>query len=108
MSCDVLSIGAATGADEIRIVEGWGISSSRAAGGPNCDEINIRIDGHGKDGTAMNIEQSVTCPRGAVTFTVIAADILLERLAGLDGGPPLSPGLYTAEQWSVQPSSSSA
>lgn len=102
VSCDVLSIGAWTGAGDISILEGMGLSATRAAGGPATDELYIRLSGRGADGNSLEVSQVVTCPRDPSTFTVISADIILERLAGLAGAPPLAPGLYTVEH-AVQP-----
>lgn len=97
VSADVLSIGAVTEAQSIHILEGWGVSASRAGGGPACDEIQIRMSGRGKDGAPLEIVQTIAGPRKPYPFTTISAVIILERLTGFAGGEPLAPGLYLAE-----------
>lgn len=93
VSGDVLSIGAATEAPNIRILEAWGMSSSRAAGGGACDEVNIRMGGRARDGGPMEIRQVFSCPRDKSSFTAISAVFLLERLCA----DRPAPGYHMAE-----------
>lgn len=98
VSYDVLSLGTATEADDIRVLEAWGLSASRAAGGPPSDEINIRMRGQGPNGAPLKVDQTIACPRDAAPLTVVTTTLLIERLAGLPGtGGVPAPGLYSSE-----------
>jgi hypothetical protein len=97
VSNDVLSIGAATRAADIKVLEAWGVSASRAQGGPAADEVSIEMSGAGLDGQPMRRFISLSCPRTTTSLTVMTTATLLERLAGLDGAPPLQPGYYLSE-----------
>ncbi|TGR10489.1 hypothetical protein EN833_13225 [Mesorhizobium sp. M4B.F.Ca.ET.190.01.1.1] len=96
VSPDVISIGAATRSPNVHILEGFAMSSARAAGGPASDEIYIQIHGKAADGRALELAQTLACPREPYSLTAITAVALLEKLAGLRGEIP-GPGLRMPE-----------
>lgn len=97
VGCDTLSLATATGARNVRLLETYGVSASRQAGGAACDEVYIRVTGRGRDAAPLEVGQVISIPRTAGSLTAISQVIILERLLGLAGGPPPSPGLYMVE-----------
>lgn len=93
-SIDVVGLATSTGAHSVRFDLGTGISSSRRQGGPFSTEIILEIAGLGLTGEALRTRHAVVHPGGAAPLTAMGIALLLERLAGLDGRPPVAPGLY--------------
>ncbi|WP_044185841.1 hypothetical protein, partial [Phytobacter massiliensis] len=93
-SIDVAGLAAATGALSVQFNLGQGISSSRRKGGPLSTEIILDISGHDHTGQPLRTRHAVVHPGGAAPLTGMGIALLLERLVGLDGKPPITPGLY--------------
>lgn len=93
-SIDVAGLAAATGARSVQFDLGQGVSSSRRKGGPLSTEIILDISGRDHNGQALRTRHAVVHPGGAAPLTAMGIALLLERLIGLDGKPPVAPGLY--------------
>jgi hypothetical protein len=93
-SIDVVGLAAATDADDVQFDLATGISSSRRAGGRFSTEIIIELAGQDHTGGALRTRHAVMHPGGAAQLTGMSIALLIERLTGLDGDPPTSPGLY--------------
>jgi hypothetical protein len=93
-SIDVVGLASATGAQSVQFDLGMGISSSRRKGGTFSTEIIIDISGPGAGGEALRTRHAVVHPGGAAPLTGMGIALLLERLVGLDGKPPVTAGLY--------------
>lgn len=93
-SIDVTGLAAATGAPSVQFNLGKGISSSRRKGGPLSTEILLDISGRDHTGQTLRTRHAVVHPGGAAPLTGMGIALLLERLIGLDGHPPVTPGLY--------------
>ncbi|MEZ0581912.1 NAD(P)-dependent oxidoreductase [Erwinia sp. STN24] len=93
-SIDVVGLATATGAHSVLFDLGMGISSSRRKGGTFSTEIIIEISGLDQAGQALRTRNAVVHPGGAAPLTGMSIALLLERLIGLDGKPPVAPGLY--------------
>ncbi|WP_033746936.1 saccharopine dehydrogenase [Pantoea sp. NGS-ED-1003] len=93
-SIDVAGLASATGAHSVQFDLGTGVSSSRRNGGKFSTEIIIEISGLDLAGQALHTRHAVVHPGGAAPLTGIGIALLLERLVGLDGKPPVAPGLY--------------
>lgn len=93
-SIDVAGLASSTGAHSVQFDLGMGISSSRRKGGAFSTEIIIDISGLDSSGQAIRTRHAVVHPGGAAPLTSIGIALLLERLVGLDGEPPVAPGLY--------------
>lgn len=97
VSCDAISIGAWTGARNVRVLETWGDSLSFLEKGLPSDEIAVEVTGKNLDGNPVRLRQEIVAPRQSVTLTSISVALLLEKAAGL-GDSALAPGLYLSEQ----------
>ncbi|MNE76862.1 hypothetical protein D3C80_1731230 [compost metagenome] len=84
----------ATGAHSVQFDLGMGVSSSRRAGGTFSTEIIIDISGLDQSGQILRTRSAVVHPGGTAPLTGMGIALLLERLIGLDGKPPVAPGLY--------------
>lgn len=93
-SIDVAGLAAATGARSVQFDLGQGVSSSRRKGKPLSTEIILDISGLDHSGRALRTRHAVVHPGGAAPLTGMGIALLLERLIGLDGKPPVAPGLY--------------
>jgi len=93
-SIDVAGLATATGAHTVQFDLGMGISSSRREGGTFSTEIIIDISGLDHSGKALHTRSAVVHPGGAAPLTGMGIALLLERLIGMDGKPPVAPGLY--------------
>jgi hypothetical protein len=93
-SIDVVGLAAATDAGDVQFNLATGMSSSRRAGGSFSTEIIIELAGQDHAGGALRTRHAVMHPGGAAQLTGMSIALLIERLTGLDGGPPTSPGLY--------------
>jgi len=97
-SIDVAGLAAATGAQSVQFNLGMGVSSSRRKGEAFSTEIILEFSGLDHAGQPLRTRHAVTHPRGAAALTGMSIALLLERLAGLDGKPPVAPGLYFPHQ----------
>jgi len=93
-SIDVVGLASSTGAPDVQFDLGTGVSSSRRKGGALSTEIILDIAGLDLSGRALRTRHAVVHPGGAAPLTGMGIALLLERLAGLDGKPPVAPGLY--------------
>lgn len=93
-SIDVAGLATLTGAKNVQFNLGAGVSSSRRAGGAFSTEILIDISGLDSAGQALHTRHAVVHPGGAAPLTGMSIALLLERLIGLDGQPPIAAGLY--------------
>lgn len=93
-SIDVVGLASSTGARSVQFDLGMGVSSSRRRGGAFSTEIIIDISGLDPAGQALHTRHAVVHPGGAAPLTGMSIALLLERLVGLDGKPPVAPGLY--------------
>lgn len=93
-SIDVTGLAASTGARSVQFDLGQGVSSSRRKGGRLSTEIVLDISGRDHAGQALHTRHAVVHPGGAAPLTGMGIALLLERLIGLDGKPPVTPGLY--------------
>lgn len=57
-------------------------------------EIIIELEGEDLNGEPLHTPHAVIHPEGAAPLTGLSVAMVLERLLGLDGQPPTSPGLY--------------
>lgn len=93
-SIDVTGLAAATGAANVQFNMAIAVSSTRRQGEPMSTEIIIELAGEGHGGEPLHTRHAVIHPAGAAALTGLSIAMLLERLVGLDGLPPVSPGLY--------------
>lgn len=93
-SIDVVGLASATGAHTVQFDLGTGVSSSRRKGGRFSTEIVLDISGLDFAGQPLRTRHAVMHPGGAATLTGMSIALILERLIGLDGKPPVAPGLY--------------
>ncbi|WAH52772.1 NAD(P)-dependent oxidoreductase [Pseudescherichia vulneris] len=93
-SIDVTGLATSTGARSVQFDLGQGVSSSRRKGGTLSTEIVLDISGLDHAGQALHTRHAVVHPGGAAPLTGMGIALLLERLIGLDGKPPVTPGLY--------------
>ncbi|MBC3362437.1 NAD(P)-dependent oxidoreductase [Pseudomonas sp. SWRI154] len=93
-SIDVAGLAAATGAANVQFNIGIGVSSTRRQGKPMSTEIIIELAGEGLKGEPLRTRHAVIHPAGTAPLTGLSVAMLLERLTGLDGQPPTSPGLH--------------
>ena len=91
---DLLGLAMATGAPDVRFDLAIGLSSSRRRGEPLSAEIVIELAGTDHRGLPLRARRAVVHPGGQMPLTGLGVALLLERLTGLDGNPPTSPGLY--------------
>ena len=93
-SIDVVGLAAATGAQNVQFDLGTGVSSSRRKGDAFSTEIILELAGLDHAGNPLRTRHAVLHPKGAAPLTGMGIALILERLLGLDGKPPVSPGLY--------------
>ncbi len=93
-SIDVVGLSVATGAPNVQFNMASGVSSTRRRGGPMSTEIVIELAGEDHEGRPLRTRYAVVHPQGAAPLTAIGIAMVLERLTGLDGKPPTTPGLY--------------
>jgi len=93
-SIDVVGLASATGAHSVQFNLGSGVSSSRRQGGAFSTEIILELDGVDHAGQPLRTRHAVVHPGGAAPLTGMGIALILERLVGLDGKPPVAPGLY--------------
>lgn len=94
---DVFSLPVTTGAKTVRFDFALGETASRHRGEHFSTEITIAISGKRKDGTSGRSRYAFVHPKGQAPVTALAVALAVERLVGLDGKAPATPGLYFAE-----------
>lgn len=94
---DIVALAARTDATDIRLDVAVGVSSSRRAGHTYSTEIIIDLEGVDPSGAVVHTRHALVHPRGQAPLTALAVASILERVAALDGGPPVGPGLYFPE-----------
>lgn len=93
-SLDVLSLAPATGARSVRFVYAVGESATRRAGAGFSTEIVVEITGTRPDGDTGTERLEIVHPAGQAPVTATGVAVGIERLLGLAGGPPVTPGLH--------------
>ncbi|WP_428944614.1 NAD(P)-dependent oxidoreductase [Pantoea sp. FN060301] len=93
-SIDVVGLATATGAHSVQFNLGSGVSSDRRKGGTFSTEIILEMSGLDRKGQPLRTRHAVVHPGGAAPLTGMGIALLIERLVGLDGLPPVAPGLY--------------
>lgn len=93
-SIDVAGLAAATGARNVEFNIATATPSSRREGRGLSTEIIIGLSGFDHRGQKLATRHAVFHPGGAAPLTAIGVSMIIERLTGLDGRPPASPGLY--------------
>ena len=93
-SIDVVGLASATGAKRVEFNLGMGVSSSRRKGEAFSTEIILELSGLDHAGRPLRTRHAVVHPGGAAPLTGMGIALILERLLGLDGKPPVTPGLY--------------
>lgn len=93
---DVVSLHALTGADDIRFDIASSVSSSRLRGGDIATELVVEIEGN-VGGKPQIRRSTIEFTRGQATLTGISVVLVLSKVLGLEGPPPVSPGLYFPE-----------
>ena len=91
---DVVGLGAATGAPNVRFDLATGVSSTRRRGEPMSTEIIIELAGEDPAGRPLRTRHAVVHPEGQMPLTGLGVAMVLERLIGLDGDPAVPAGLY--------------
>jgi hypothetical protein len=94
---DCPGLTAATSAAEVRFDLGVGRSLGTLAGSGASHEIYIDLWGRGAAGETKASRTVLSDPRGQAHLTASGVLIGVERLLGLDGKPPLRPGVAFPE-----------
>ena len=95
---DILGLAMTIGAPDIEFDLAVGMSSSRRRGEPMSTEIILELVGEDHAGRPLRTRHAVVHPQGQMPLTGLGVAMVLERLVGLDGGPPTPPGLYFPHQ----------
>jgi hypothetical protein len=93
---DVVALGAATGAQSVRLDLAVAESPARRRGEHFSTEIGIEISGT-REGVASTSKHRIIHPAGQAHLTGLFVALGIERLLGLAGGEPAQPGLYMPE-----------
>lgn len=91
---DVLGLANETGAPNVRFDLALGVSSSRRRGEAPSAEILVELAGVDHEARPLRNRHAVVHPEGQMPLTGLGVAMVLERLVGLDGKPPTTPGLY--------------
>lgn len=94
---DIVSLAAATEARNIRLDFAVRAAASRPAGQGPSHEVIIEITGERADGTTGRIRHELIDGDVHAGMSARGAALVVERLLGLAGGPPVTPGLYHPE-----------
>ncbi|QRN94239.1 NAD(P)-dependent oxidoreductase [Archangium violaceum] len=94
---DVVSLAAATDARTVRLDFAVRPTASRRPGQGLSHEVIIEIVGERKDGTTGRVRHELSDGDVHSGMSARGAALAVERLLGLAGGPPVSPGLYHPE-----------
>lgn len=93
---DIVSLQAATGADDVRFDLATGISSSRLRGGNTATEHIVEIAGE-LGGSLRRRRSTLEFAKGQAALTGLGAMLSLSTVLGYEGRPPTPPGLYFPE-----------
>ena len=93
-SIDVVGLATATNAPNVQFNLALGVSSTRRRGEPKSTEIILELTGEDHAGQPLRTRQAVVHRDGAAPLTGLGVAMLLERLTGLDGQPPVPAALY--------------
>ncbi|MFP3979041.1 hypothetical protein [Marinobacter sp. KMM 10035] len=93
---DIVSLQAATGADDVRFDLATGISSSRLRGGNLSTEHILEIEGE-VGGSPRQRRSTIEFTKGQAALTGLSAMLSLSTVLGYEGHPPVPPGLYFPE-----------
>ena len=91
---DVLSLSAATDAQDIVFQFAVGETSSRRRGERFSHEILVEIGGTSQDGRQTHARRAVVHPDGQAPMTALGVSLAIEDMLGLRTGKKLAPGLY--------------
>lgn len=93
---DIVSLQAATGAQDVRFDLASTISSSRLRGGEIATELVVEIEGeaHGKP---CKRRPTIEFDKGQATLTALSVVLALSTVLGIEGEQPVPPGLYFPE-----------
>lgn len=94
---DIVSLGAATNAPNIRLDLAVGESASRRRGEPFSTELQITVEGKLASGAHARARYQIVHPAGQAPLTGLGVALAIERLLDLTRVGPVSPGLYTPE-----------
>lgn len=94
---DIVSLQAASGADEVRFDLASGVSSSRFRGEMIGTEVILEIAGE-TNGEQTVRRSTLEFTRGQATLTGLSAALSLSTALGMAARPPFPPGLYFPEQ----------
>ena len=94
---DVSGLAAITRAPDIRFDLGVGASLGTLSGGPASSELYIELWGEDHSGQPRALRTVVSDPKGQAHLTALGVVVGAERLLGLDGRPPLAPGIAFPE-----------
>lgn len=93
---DIVSLQAATGANDVRFDLAIDVSSSRLRGSDIATEHIVEIEGE-VGGSAKWRRSTIEFTKGQAALTGLSVVLSLSTVLGLEGRPPASPGLYFPE-----------
>lgn len=96
---DVPALAIVTGAPNVRFDLGTGESRGTQAGLAASHELFIDITGEVEGGQMETRRTVVSDPRGQAHLTALGVMVGVERILGLDGGAPTTPGLKFPESF---------
>ncbi|MCH8503617.1 MAG: hypothetical protein LAT50_04775 [Ectothiorhodospiraceae bacterium] len=95
---DVLSLAARTGAATVRFDLAVGATASRRRGEPFSSETIVELSGEDLQGRPAALRVDLVHPEGQAPVTALNVALTVERLLGLNGQAPVTPGLYMPDQ----------
>lgn len=95
---DVVSLGAETNARTVRLDFAVREAASRPSGQGVSHEVIIEITGEREDGTTGRVRHEIVDADVHSGLSARGVALAVERLLGLAGGPPVTPGLYHPER----------
>lgn len=93
---DIVSLQAVTGAQDVRFDLASTISSSRLRGGEIATELVVEIKGEA-NGKPSVCRPMIEFNKGQATLTGLSVVLALSVVLGLEGHPPVLPGIYFPE-----------
>lgn len=96
---DVPGLAITTGAPNVRFDLGTGESRGTQAGGSASHDLFIDITGQVEGGQVETRRTVLSDPRGQAHLTALGVLVAVERILGLDGGPPTTAGLKFPESF---------
>ena len=94
---DIISLGAATNARNVRLDLVVGESATRRRGEPFSTEMQITIEGTRAGQSRARACYQIVHPAGQAPLTGLGVALAIERLLGLTGAGRVGPGLYLPE-----------